>query len=70
MMNTQLLRLSLCLAFAGAALMAIGGNEAGAQEQVGASILDEITVTARRREESLMDTPVSITAFTDRKSVV
>ena len=32
--------------------------------QEGAEVLEEILVTARRREESLMDTPVSITAFT------
>lgn len=32
--------------------------------QEGAGELEEIIVTARRREESLMETPVSITAFT------
>ena len=32
--------------------------------QEGAEMLEEILVTARRREEALMDTPVSITAFT------
>ena len=32
--------------------------------QSGASALEEIVVTARKREESLMETPVSITAFT------
>ena len=41
------------------------GDAARAQgEAAAAGTLEEIIVTARRREESLMDTPVSITAFT------
>ncbi len=42
-------------------------NDAHAQETGSApdsSLLEEVTVTARRREESLQDTPISITAFT------
>ncbi len=35
-----------------------------AEETADTSLLEEILVTARRREESLQDTPVSITAFT------
>ena len=35
------------------------------QQQVGASRLDEIVVTARRIEESLQDTPIALTAVTD-----
>jgi len=31
--------------------------------QAGASVLEEIIVTARKREETLMETPISITAF-------
>ena len=48
----------------------IGLASAAAQaQQPGAGIssggaLEEIVVTARRREESLQDTPISITAFT------
>ncbi|MGI9229036.1 MAG: TonB-dependent receptor plug domain-containing protein, partial [Gammaproteobacteria bacterium] len=30
----------------------------------GGNVLEEITVTARKREESLQDTPISVTAFT------
>ena len=49
--------------FVTAAGLWAGSNEALGQEAV-AGALEEIVVTARRREESLMDTPVSITAFT------
>lgn len=38
----------------------------GAEEEDSISALEEITVTARRRDESLMDTPVSITAFSSK----
>lgn len=41
----------------------LGGSGAPAFAQEGASELEEIIVTARRREETLMETPVSITAF-------
>ena len=37
-------------------------QEAGRQEQVAA--IDDIIVTARRREESLQDVPIAVTAFT------
>ena len=43
-----------------AALLAV---PAIAQEGANAS-LEEITVTAQRREQNIQDTPVSITAFT------
>ena len=43
-----------------AAMMLLPGEPVRAQ----GAALEEIVVTARRREESLMDTPVSITAFT------
>ena len=45
----------------------LAASNAHAQETSGAegsSLLEEIVVTARRREESLQDTPLSITAFT------
>jgi iron complex outermembrane receptor protein len=41
-----------------------GYSSAHAQEAPAASGLEEIVVTARRREESLQDTPVAISAFT------
>jgi len=34
------------------------------KEEAGMSGIEEVVVTARRREENLMDVPVSITAFT------
>src|SRR5262245_3215553 len=48
-------------------LLALSGTDVVAQdaaEAPAAGGLEEITVTARRREEDLMTTPVSITAFT------
>ena len=45
------------------ALLLVPSNNIRAQQ--GASALEEIVVTARRREESLVDTPISITAFTE-----
>lgn len=47
-----------------AAATTIGAAPAFAQDEEGAS-LDEIVVTAQRREESLQDVPVAITAFTE-----
>ena len=44
-------------------LIGIGSQDATAQA-AGASAIEEITVTARRREESLQDVPIAVTAFT------
>jgi len=48
------------------AFIGLTGTSAHAQEAgaMASSVLEEIVVTARRREESLQDTPISITAFT------
>ncbi|MFO1375909.1 MAG: TonB-dependent receptor [Steroidobacteraceae bacterium] len=48
------------------AALGLGGpTDSVAEDNAGASVaLEEILVTARKREESLDDTPVSITAFT------
>tara|TARA_R110002049_G_scaffold54869_20_gene152394 strand:- start:14 stop:2476 length:2463 start_codon:yes stop_codon:yes gene_type:complete len=48
----------------GAALLPILGNAPALAQQNTARGLEEITVTAQRREQSLQDTPVSVTAFT------
>ena len=50
------------LLLVGTAILGWPGGQALAQG-TSAGALEEITVTARRREESLIDTPVSITAF-------
>ena len=49
------------LLLVGTAILGWPGGQALAQG-TSAGALEEITVTARRREESLIDTPVSITA--------
>ncbi len=48
------------------AVLALGASPDGrAQDSTGSAVvLPEIVVTARKREESLQDTPISITAFT------
>jgi iron complex outermembrane receptor protein len=49
------------------AVIGLAAHDAHAQETDSApdsALLEEVTVTARRREESLQDTPISITAFT------
>ena len=50
--------------FVALAVLAWPGDAVRAQDESAVGALEEIIVTARRREESLMDTPVSITAFT------
>ena len=58
-------RIIIARAFACAGLVVAGADTAAAQNAPVArtATLDEITVTARRREESLQDTPLSMTAF-------
>ncbi len=48
----------------GAAIAAALTQSAMAQETGASRVLDEITVTARKRDESLQDVPISVTAFT------
>src|SRR5690606_24382201 len=43
---------------------AVGAQPAFAQQETGASALEEIVVTARFREENLQETPIAITAVT------
>ncbi|MEM1112107.1 MAG: TonB-dependent receptor [Pseudomonadota bacterium] len=59
-MNRKHRQRSLCsaLAFASGIIALPGAEEAGAQA------LEEVIVTAQRREESLQDIPMSVTAFT------
>ncbi|MDZ7768900.1 MAG: hypothetical protein U5K38_07415 [Woeseiaceae bacterium] len=47
------------------------GSARTAEAQEGASrVLDEVVVTARRREESLQDVPLAITAFSGEELAV
>ncbi|MGY6517760.1 MAG: TonB-dependent receptor [Lysobacteraceae bacterium] len=57
------LGLGLCLGIAGAAAAQSGADEEAATG-ASATRLDAIAVTARRREETLQDVPVAVTAFT------
>ena len=52
------------VAFAAVVIALSGG--AGAQEEAGRELFEEITVTAEKRETSLLDTPLSITAISAR----
>jgi len=67
-MYIQLRRLLMgTISLTATGLLLLGHTPALAQgSEAELGILDEIIVTARRRDESLMDTPVSITAFTAR----
>jgi iron complex outermembrane recepter protein len=60
------LSLSVCLALSAAVSPAlVQAQEAGAGAQADdQSTLDTITVTARKREETLQDVPIAVTAFT------
>ena len=52
--------------FAGAVLAGtLGGTGAHAQDAGAAAAIEEIVVTARKREESLQDVPLSVTAFSE-----
>lgn len=48
-----------------AATLATGSIELSAQSSAGASALEEIVVTARKRDESIQDAPLTILAFSD-----
>jgi iron complex outermembrane receptor protein len=63
MLTKKFGRSALAIAVASALASVIAPGKALAQEGAGA-LLDEIVVTARRREESLQQVPLAITAFT------
>ncbi len=58
-------RKSICMLSAGVVLGSVSPLAVMAQEQV--TTVEEITVTAQRREESLQETPIAITAFSKRQ---
>lgn len=51
------------------AVAAVGFSVPGYAEDERADTLEEVVVTARKREESLMETPISITAFSGEELV-
>jgi len=53
-----------CVFFIGILVVAIGSPPAFAQEKKAEFTLEEIIVTAERRETSIMDTPLAVTALT------
>ena len=58
--KTQTRRLGAALGIAAATAIPVGTQ---AQQQGANSLLEEVVVTARRREESLQETPIAITAL-------
>nr|MDJ0878811.1 TonB-dependent receptor plug domain-containing protein [Halieaceae bacterium] len=60
-MNVSLIRNRLAVAVALASTAAFAPMPTSAQE--GGAVLEEVTVTARRRSESLQDVPIAVTAF-------
>jgi len=53
------------VALAVGAVLATWATASSAQTGAGASALEEIVVTARKRNESLQDAPLTILAFSD-----
>ena len=47
--------------------LAVGSTGLSAQSGAGASALEEIVVTARKRNESIQDAPLTILAFSDEQ---
>jgi iron complex outermembrane receptor protein len=56
--------LALSAAIAAALLSTTAAAQSDAERQESSGMIEEVTVTAQRREESLMDVPLSVTAFT------
>jgi iron complex outermembrane receptor protein len=63
MSNVRFNALSVAIAFALSPLLADGATEDVAAKPTQASGLDEILVTAQKREESIQDVPISISAI-------
>ena len=61
--RVRLLTIALSLALPGLA----NAQDTDAEAKKGTSVLDVITVTAERREESVQDVPISITTVADEK---
>ena len=57
-------RLSVLLLSAVAAVQGAAAQDGGSSSGSGGAVLEEIMVTARRIEERLQDTPISVSAFT------
>jgi iron complex outermembrane receptor protein len=66
-MSTHTSKAAIRLAFAAAAAcssLPVSGPAVAAETDAQAGTIEQVTVTARRREESLQDVPVAITALT------
>jgi iron complex outermembrane receptor protein len=56
--------MALSAAIAAALLSTTAAAQSDAEKQVNSGMIEEVTVTAQRREQSLMEVPVAVTAFT------
>lgn len=61
------MKISNAVAYAVGAALLSGAASVAAQESAGASALEEVVVTARKRVESIQDAPLTIQAFTDKQ---
>ena len=71
-MSTHVSKAAIRLAFAAAAAcssLPVSGPAVAAETDAQAGTIEQVTVTARRREESLQDVPVAITALTAQNTV-
>ncbi|MEO8115961.1 MAG: TonB-dependent receptor plug domain-containing protein, partial [Phenylobacterium sp.] len=62
MSNTLHLR-SLLIAGASVAALVAAGTPAQAQTATGGSVIEELVVTAQKKEEGLQDVPIAVSAF-------
>ena len=63
MNNSSRTHLGIRYAIHAAIVLLLGVPLSALAQEGGGAVLEEITVTAERREQSLQDVPISVTAF-------
>ncbi len=66
-MHHKLNLLASCAVFAAAIGSFAGAAAAAEAEAAGSNMIEELVVTAEKREQSLQDVPVAVSAFTDER---